>query len=97
LRTNKNKKDHSNAIDLLLISKGSRQYYCLINILKTLAGSFLHKFQEMNAFGDQNLLNKHIQICGKNQLVRVEMPAYAKKMVVFQNPKNDAYTLVGIC
>ena len=75
LRTNK--KDHTNTIDFLLISDSKRQNYCLIKNISRLVSSQYSKHNGqificrmcLNPFGRQDILNKHMQICGKNQPV----------------------------
>jgi len=86
LRTNK--KENSNTVDFLLISDSKRQNYCLIKNMSRLVSS-----QYSNGNGQificrmclnprQDILNKHMQICGKNQPVMSHFPRRIPQIVV---------------
>ena len=70
------------AINLLLISDGERQHYCLIKnmsrLLSSQTGNRQHEkyfcMRCLNSFHSQDSLNKHIEFCSSNEAVKIEMP-----------------------
>ena len=83
--SNKMYKDH---VNLLLISRGEKKHYCLIKSMSRLLSSQVSKKKEekhfcsrcLNAFGTQKLLDKHLQLCGDNEAVRIKMPEEGESM-----------------
>ena len=80
LRVSKKKyKDH---VNLLLISQGEKKHYCLIKNMSRLLSTQVSTKKEkkffclrcLNAFGTQELLDKHLQLCEDSEAVRVKMP-----------------------
>ena len=80
LRLSKRKNDQT--INLLLISDGEKQHYCLIKSLSRLLSSQVSGHKESNSFC-LNCLNHfpngeklkiHEEYCLKNQAIRIEMP-----------------------
>ena len=83
LRVNKQSQtDYSHHVNLLLISKGEKKHYCLIKNISRLLSSQVstkeHKkffcLRCLNSFGRQDLLDKHLELCGENEAVRIKMP-----------------------
>ena len=74
--------DYSHHVNLLLISEGEKKHYCLIKSMSRLLASQVStrkakKFfcpRCLNAFGRQDLLDKHLELCGNNEAVRIKMP-----------------------
>ena len=72
----------SHHVNLLLISEGEKKHYCLIKSMSRLLASQVStrkakKFfcpRCLNAFGRQELLDKHLELCGDTQPVRIKMP-----------------------
>ena len=72
----------SHHVNLLLISEGEKKHYCLIKSMSRLLASQVStrkakKFfcpRCLNAFGRQDLLDKHLELCGDNEAVRIKMP-----------------------
>ena len=80
LRLSKSKSEQT--INLLLISDGEKQHYCLIKSLSRLLSSQMSKHDHANSFC-LNCLNHfpngeklkiHEEYCLKNQAIRIEMP-----------------------
>ena len=71
-------------VNLLLISdyRSEKKHYCLIKNMSRLLASEVSKkkvkkffcLRCLNAFGSQDLLDKHLQLCGDSEAVRVKMP-----------------------
>ena len=80
LRLSKSKNEQT--INLLLISDGEKQHYCLIKSLSRLLSSQLTKHDHeksfclncLNHFPNEEKLKIHEEYCLKNQAIRIEMP-----------------------
>ena len=80
LRLSKSKSEQT--INLLLISDGEKQHYCLIKCLSRLLSSQLTKHDHANSFclyclnhfPNGEKLKIHEEYCLKNQSIRIEMP-----------------------
>ena len=80
LRLSKSKNDQT--INLLLISDGEKQHYCLIKSLSRLLSSQVSGHKESNSFclnclnhfPNEEKLKIHEEYCLKNQAIRIEMP-----------------------
>ena len=80
LKISKEKK--INNIDLLLISDGKKQHYCLINNLSRFIRSSLTKDHGpveicrgcLNHFPDKDKLKNHEEYCFQNETIKIEMP-----------------------
>ena len=80
LRLSKTKNEQT--INLLLISDGEKQHYCLINSLSRLLSSQVTKHDHvksfclncLNHFPNEEKLKIHEEYCLKNQAIRIEMP-----------------------
>ena len=80
LRISKTKRER--VVDLLLISDGEKQHYCLINSLSRLFSSQMSKHDHaksfclncLNHFPNEEKLKIHEEYCWKNQAIKVEMP-----------------------
>ena len=76
------KEEYKDHVNLLLISQGEKNHYCLIKNMSRLLSSQVSKkghkkhfcLRCLNAFGTQELLDKHKELCGDNEAVRVKMP-----------------------
>ena len=76
------KYEHENVINLLLISDGERQHYCLIkNMSKLLSAQTSKKkvghlfcLRCLNSFTSQESLSKHKEYCNTNEAVKIELP-----------------------
>ena len=74
--------DYSHQVNLLLISEGEKKHYCLIKSMSRLLASQVStrkakKFfcpRCLNAFGRQDLLDKHLELCRDTSAVKVKMP-----------------------
>ena len=74
--------DYSHHVILLLISEGEKKHYCLIKSMSRLLSSqtSTHGHKKLycprclNSFGRQDLLDKHLELCGDNEAVRIKMP-----------------------
>ena len=74
--------ERENQVDLLLISDGDKQHYCLIKNLSRLLSSQVTKHGHvmhfcrrcLNPFNSEDSLNKHKESCSSNEAVRVVMP-----------------------
>ena len=72
----------SHHINLLLISEGEKKHYCLIKSMTRLLSSQKSTKEHkkffcprcLNSFGRQDLLDKHLELCGDNEAVRIKMP-----------------------
>ena len=81
LRKTENYK-RENIVDLLLISKGEVQHYCVIKNLSRLISSQYNKHQGgkypcrecLNIFKTQKSLEKHIKYCYSEKPITIEMP-----------------------
>lgn len=82
LRVSTRTSDYSHQINLLFISEGEKKHYCLIKNMSRLLASQVStrkakKFfcpRCLNSFGRQDLLDKHLELCGDNEAVRIKMP-----------------------
>ena len=82
LRVSTHMYDYSHHVNLLLISEGEKKHYCLIKSMSRLLSSQVStkkakKFfcpRCLNFFGRQDLLDKHLELCGNNEAVRIKMP-----------------------
>ena len=80
LRLSKSKNEQT--INLLLISDGEKQHYCLIKSLSRLLSSQVSGHKEsnvfclncLNHFPNEEKLKIHEEYCLKNQAIRIEMP-----------------------
>ena len=80
LRLSKRKNEQT--INLLLISDGEKQHYCLIKSLSRLLSSQVSGHKEsnvfclncLNHFPNEEKLKIHEEYCLKNQAIRIEMP-----------------------
>ena len=80
LRLSKSKSEQT--INLLLISDGEKQHYCLIKSLSRLLSSQMSKHDHtnvfclncLNHFPNEEKLKIHEEYCLKNQAIRIEMP-----------------------
>ena len=80
LRLSKSKSEQT--INLLLISDGEKQHYCLIKSLSRLLSSQMSKHDHtnvfclncLNHFPNEEKLKIHEEYCLKNQTIRIEMP-----------------------
>ena len=76
------KYEHENVINLLLISDGERQHYCLINNMSRLLSAQTSKkkvehlfcLRCLNYFTSQESLSKHKEYCNTNEAVKIELP-----------------------
>ena len=83
---------YKECINLLLISKEEKKHYCLIKSMSRLLSSQKSTKQHkkffclrcLNSFGTQELLDKHLQLCGDSEAVRVKMPE-KETLVCFKN------------
>lgn len=74
--------NHETEIDLLLIHDDEKQHYCLIKDMSRLLSAQTSKKQHkkffckrcLNSFGRQDLLDKHKELCGQHEEVKVVMP-----------------------
>ena len=80
LRLSKSKR--TQIVNLLLISDGEKQHYCLIKSLSRLLSSQVSSHKEsnvfclncLNHFPNEEKLKIHEEYCLKNQAIRIEMP-----------------------
>ena len=80
LRLSKSKNER--IVNLLLISDGEKQHYCLIKSLSRLLSSQMSKHDHANSFclnclnhfPNEEKLKIHEEYCLKNQAIRIEMP-----------------------
>ena len=76
------KRESEQTINLLLISDGEKQHYCLIKSLSRLLSSQMSKhghtnvfcLNRLNHFPNEEKLKIHEEYCLKNQAIRIEMP-----------------------
>ena len=76
------KRKNEQTINLLLISDGEKQHYCLIKSLSRLLSSQVSGHKESNSFclnclnhfPNEEKLKIHEEYCLKNQAIRIEMP-----------------------
>ena len=74
--------DYSHHVNLLLISEGEKNHYCLIKNMSRLLSSQTSTYEHkkffcprcLNSFGRQDLLDKHIKLCRDSEAVRINMP-----------------------
>ena len=74
--------EREQTINLLLISDGEKQHYCLIKSLSRLLSSQMSKHDHeksfclncLNHFPNEEKLKIHEEYCLKNQAIRIEMP-----------------------
>ena len=77
-----NAQHYSHHVNLLLISEGEKKHYCLIKSMSRLLASQVttkkaKKFfcpRCLNAFGRQDLLDKHLELCRDNSAMKIKMP-----------------------
>ena len=77
----KKKKKSERIVNLLLISDGEKQHYCLIKSLSRLVSSQVTKHDHANSFclncsnhfPDGEKLKIHEEYCWKNQAIKIEM------------------------
>ena len=75
-------KEKKNTIDLLLISDGKKQHYCVIKNLSKFIRSSLTKRHDaveicrscLNHFPDKDKLKNHEEYCFQNETIKIEMP-----------------------
>ena len=88
-----NKKDCQNSLDLFLFSKDGKQHYSLIKNFSRLVRSQITKDTTrklyfckkcLSHYTKEDLLEKHISYCGKNETVAVKMPT-KNSILKFQN------------
>ena len=93
LRINKVSGSACTRINLLLISDGEKQHYCLIKDMSRLLSSQKSKNEHkkffclrcLNPFGKQKLLDKHDEYCKNNEAVRINMPKEENSILSFKN------------
>ena len=81
-RSERERSENEQTINLLLISDGEKQHYCLIKSLSRLLSSQVsgHKKSNvfclncLNHFPNEEKLKIHEEYCLKNQAIRIEMP-----------------------
>ncbi len=74
--------NYEREVDLLLIHNDKKQHYCLINNLSRLVSAQISKKEKkkwicrrcLNSFGSEDLLEKHKELCGQHEEVKVDMP-----------------------
>ena len=74
--------DRENNIILMLIEKDGVEHYCLVKNLSRLLSSQLSKHDGkkyfclrcLNSFSSQEVLDKHLEYCGKHEAVKTNMP-----------------------
>ena len=74
--------DRQHKIRLMLIEKDGVKHYCLIKNLSRLLSSQISKYEGkyyfcdrcLNPFWCEESLNKHLEYCGKQKAVKIEMP-----------------------
>ena len=81
-RSERERSESEQTINLLLISDGEKQHYCLIKSLSRLLSSQMSKHDHVNSFclnclnhfPNEEKLKIHEEYCLKNQAIRIEMP-----------------------
>ena len=81
-RSERERSESEQTINLLLISDGEKQHYCLIKSLSRLLSSQMSKHDHANSFclnclnhfPNEEKLKIHEEYCLKNQAIRIEMP-----------------------
>ena len=81
-RSERERSENKQTINLLLISDGEKQHYCLIKSLSRLLSSQVSGHKEsnvfclncLNHFPNEEKLKIHEEYCLKNQAIRIEMP-----------------------
>ena len=81
-RKSEQRSESEQTINLLLISDGEKQHYCLIKSLSRLLSSQVSGHKESNSFclnclnhfPNEEKLKIHEEYCLKNQAIRIEMP-----------------------
>ena len=81
-RSERERSESEQTINLLLISDGEKQHYCLIKSLSRLLSSQVSGHKESNSFclnclnhfPNEEKLKIHEEYCLKNQAIRIEMP-----------------------
>ena len=81
-RSERERSENEQTINLLLISDGEKQHYCLIKSLSRLLSSQVSGHKEsnvfclncLNHFPNEEKLKIHEEYCLKNQAIRIEMP-----------------------
>ena len=79
-------------VNLLLISEGNKNHYCLIKSMsRLLSNQTSTKKQKkfyclrcLNSFGRQDLLDKHLEVCQDSEAVKIKMPEEGE-CVYFKN------------
>ena len=84
-------------VNLLLISdyRSEKKHYCLIKNMSRLLVSQVSKKKEkkffclrcLNAFGTQDLLDNHLEVCQDNEAVRIKMPEEGESVSFKNNHK----------
>ena len=81
-RSERERSERTQIVNLLLISDGEKQHYCLIKSLSRLLSSQMSKHDHtksfclncLNHFPNEEKLKIHEEYCLKNQAIRIEMP-----------------------
>ena len=81
-RSERERSERTQIVNLLLISDGEKQHYCLIKSLSRLLSSQVSGHKEsnvfclncLNHFPNEEKLKIHEEYCLKNQAIRIEMP-----------------------
>ena len=81
-RSERERSENKQTINLLLISDGEKQHYCLIKSLSRLLSSQVSGHKEsnvfclncLNHFSNEEKLKIHEEYCLKNQAIKIEMP-----------------------
>ena len=88
-------------VDLLLISNGEKQHFCWIRNLSKLLSSHVisHKNGKvfcrrcLNHFPSQKKLNKHSELCGKKNFVKIEMDSGTVKFENFKRKEKVPFVV----
>ena len=106
LRASKAEHSESLHVNLLLISEGEKKHYCFIKNTSRLLSSQISKKKAkkfycprcLNSFGEQDLLDKHLELCKNNEAVGIKMPEKGT-FVNFQNhhAQKDGYAFCNLC
>ena len=88
--------EREQTINLLLISDGEKQHYCLIKSLSRLLSSQVSGHKESNSFclnclnhfPNEEKLKIHEEYCLKNQAIRIEMPEKRSLVTFIQHNRS---------